>query len=415
MSRMEKTSTGSAIINAVWEVTVERLAEKISEKDLRFWLPHMRLLSIKEQTAKIVFSEDVDANTFKNTYGSLLLEALSWACEENVQIEYIQDRPNDVNQKKNTKTKKNVWVLLVGIVLILLAGLLTVIFLSLAQNAMFKETFYQIGSTKVDGNLRVIQLSDLHDVSYGNNNEKLLSRIEELQPDLIILSGDIIDQDNNSHEGTFALCSSLTSLAPVYYIYGNNEVEQAFGFDMTLNSLQERFQLSKEENLYDNACFQSLDDPLKDRLEELGVDVLWNETATVKLQEATVDIYGVLTSNPSAFWPFSGIPYSTFMEENTDHFKLMVSHEPYVFNTFSYEYWADLVLCGHTHGGVIRLPYVGGLYDQTIGFFPEAQGNYVAGEYSIGGHPLIVSTGLTNEGIRINNQPELVIVDINQY
>ena len=104
MSRMEKTSTGSAIINAVWEVTVERLAEKISEKDLRFWLPHMRLLSIKEQTAKIVFSEDVDANTFKNTYGSLLLEALSWACEENVQIEYIQDRPNDVKQKKNTKT-----------------------------------------------------------------------------------------------------------------------------------------------------------------------------------------------------------------------------------------------------------------------------------------------------------------------
>ena len=125
----------------------------------------------------------------------------------------------------------------------------------------------------------------------------------------------------------------------------------------------------------------------------------------------------MLTANPSAFWPYAGESYGAFAQENPGRFKLMLCHEPYVFEQFQGERWADLVLCGHTHGGVVRIPYAGGLYERAHGLLPELLDEaYVYGQYSVGSTPLIVSGGLTNRGaIRVNNRPELVIIDVSRY
>lgn len=77
-----------------------------------------------------------------------------------------------------------------------------------------------------------------------------------------------------------------------------------------------------------------------------------------------------------------------------------------------------IVLCGHTHGGIVRLPYLGGLYERKNGLFPEKkqEDTYIAGKYDLSGKTLIVNRGLSNKGIiRISNQPELVVIDINRY
>ena len=81
------------------------------------------------------------------------------------------------------------------------------------------------------------------------------------------------------------------------------------------------------------------------------------------------------------------------------------------------ESWGDLILCGHTHGGMARLPYLGGVYEHRNGLFPEYRGKgFLLGQYDIDGTPLIVSSGLSNQDLlRINNQPELVITDITRY
>ena len=147
--------------------------------------------------------------------------------------------------------------------------------------------------------------------------------------------------------------------------------------------------------------------------------VLLNEQTTVEIGENTVDIYGVLTTNPSAFWNYNKETYDKFLNDDTSNFKLMLCHEPYIFETFGDGYWGDLILAGHTHGGIIRIPYMGGLYERKNGIFPERKTDtdaYIAGKYDIMGKTLIVSRGLTNRGfIRIGNKPELVIIDVNRY
>lgn len=184
---------------------------------------------------------------------------------------------------------------------------------------------------------------------------------------------------------------------------------------MSLDSIDQLLGCTKEDR--DAGKFRELDDPLRTQLEEAGVHVLLNEMEQIEVNGNIVDIYGVLTSNPSAFWPYTEKTYGGFLNEDQENFKLLLCHEPLVFYTFGEGYWGDLILCSDTHGGVIRVPYLGGLYTRDGGLLPEARDKgYVYGLYDCGGNPLIVSSGLTNRGlIRVNNQPELVVVDVNRY
>ncbi len=304
--------------------------------------------------------------------------------------------------------------IILSLLLVCLAVAVIVLGTSYIENLSFEEDFYQVGDGKINGNLRIIQLSDLHSCEFGEGNEELVNRIEQLKPDLIVATGDMVDK-NTSIDIFTNLCKKLTEIAPVYVVYGNNEDDIVYGSRMTRAELDKMTGKDPEK-------LKKSDDELRVALEDAGAHVLLNEQASVTIGKNTVDIYGVLTTNPSAFWEYCDESYGAFLNENTGHFKLMLCHEPYIFEEFANSdntYWGDLILCGHTHGGIIRVPYMGGLYETKNGIFPEKNASidaYIAGKYDMSGDTLIVSRGLTNEGfIRVNNKPELVIIDVNRY
>lgn len=281
-------------------------------------------------------------------------------------------------------------------------------------NRNFAETFYSVSSLKVNNAMRIIQISDLHSVSYGKNNSKLTERIQKLKPDIIIFTGDCLDSSSPSDSEVINLCSSLKDTAPMIYVYGNNEVKRFYDINLNQDELDAKYGFSDESRSPE--VLSSETDDFEKELEAVGVKVLKNEKDTVTVGSTQVDIYGVLTSNPSSFWSYSGKSFNSFLYDDPNNLKITAIHEPTVYEVYNYDYWGDLILCGHTHGGTAKIPFLGPLYTHENGLFPERSGAYVYGRYSVSGTPLIVSSGLSNKNIlRLNNKPELVIIDINKF
>lgn len=283
------------------------------------------------------------------------------------------------------------------------------------KNRQFEVAFYQTSSIKIEDKLRVIQLSDLHNSIFGRENDVLTERIRKLEPDLIVMSGDMIEESDVSMSVVLNLCQELKEVAPICYIYGNNEIAKLVSKRISDEELDSIF-FDEDGSAVEHP---QKDDDLSLMLEAMGVYVLWNESVAIPVGDRIVDVYGIFTSKPEIFWRYGTESYDHFMNyDGRQNFKLMVAHEPYVFETYKGE-WADLILCGHTHGGEIRLPYIGAVYGKEKGWFPELLQNkevYISGGYQIDNMPLIVSNGLVNnDWLRINNPPQLVVVDINRY
>ena len=315
------------------------------------------------------------------------------------------------------KNKKNIRVLklfLISLIFVLIAASIALIGCNYIGNRNFKETFYSVSSLKVNNKIRIIQISDLHNCSYGNDNNTLVSRTRKLKPDLIIFTGDIIDSKATSNEKVISLCKELSNIAPSYYIYGNNEVEMYYDIPLTQESLDKKFGFN-DSNRQPEKLLEITDDLAK-KLESSGVKVLKNKSDSITIGTTQVDVYGVLTSNPSSFWSYAGESFDEYMYSNENNLKITAIHEPLVFEEYSPDSWGDLMLAGHTHGGTVKIPMIGPLYTHDGGLLPERGGHYVAGRYEVQGRPLIISSGLENKNImRINNQPEIVIVDINKF
>ena len=332
-------------------------------------------------------------------------------------IDKKADILKDKNNSFSPKTKKNIRALkffVIGMIFVCMAISVIVVMCSYIGNRNFRETFYSTSSIKVDSRVRVIQLSDLHGSSYGKNNKKLLERIEALEPDIIICTGDMVDSVKTDADFAVDFGKKLARIAPAYYIYGNNEADDIYNVPLSEKELDKKFGFDK--NSRDETALLKVKDSFEERLESVGVKVLKNEKDTVNIKTMTVDIYGVLTSNPSAFWSYSGKSFSDYIYEDTDNLKITAIHEPVMFEELTPEFWGDLIVCGHTHGGVMRVPVLGPLYTHEGGIFPERSGHYVYGRYDVAGIPLIVSAGLENSNVfRINNQPEIVVIDINKF
>lgn len=315
------------------------------------------------------------------------------------------------------KTKKNINAVkffIIGMIFVCIATGIILVLCNYIGNRNFKETFYSTSSIKLDSSIRVIQLSDLHKSSYGKNNKKLLNRIKELNPDIIICTGDMVDSAKKDADFAIDLGRKLSKIAPSYYIYGNNEVETIYDIPLNEKSLDKKFGFNNDNR--DETALLKLEDSFEEGLEKAGIKVLKNEKDTVKIKTMQIDVYGVLTSNPSSFWSYSEKAFLGYINENTDNFKITAVHEPFIFEEFSPEFWGDLILCGHTHGGVVRLPLFGPLYTKEGGLLPERNGKFIYGRYNAAGSPLIVSSGLENSNVlRVNNEPELVVIDINKF
>ena len=313
--------------------------------------------------------------------------------------------------------KKNIRALkffAIGMIFVCIATAIIVVMCSYIGNRNFRETFYSASSIKVDSPVRVIQLSDLHSSSYGKNNKKLLERIEALEPDIIICTGDMVDSAKDDIDYAVSLGEGLSKIAPSYYVYGNNEVETIYDFPLNEKELDKKFGFDK--NNRDETALLKLEDSFEEKLEKAGIKVLKNEKDTIKVKTMSIDVYGILNSNPSSFWSYSEKAFFDYIYEDTDNLKITAVHEPFIFEEFNPEFWGDLMLSGHTHGGVMRIPVLGPLFTREGGLFPERNGKFVYGRYKAAGNLLIVSGGLENSNIlRINNQPELVVIDINKF
>ena len=318
--------------------------------------------------------------------------------------------------KPVSKARRNLRVFILFIISLIFVGIaaaIAVIGCNYVENQQFRETFYSTNSLKVNNKIRVIQISDLHNCSYGDNNSEIIDRVGKLAPDLIIFTGDCIDADLGTDQAV-SLCAALSKIAPSYYIYGNNEVEKYYNAALTQDYLDATFGF--HDGNRDPQKLLDVADSFAQSLEAVGVKVLKNSMDTITVGETKVDVYGVLTSNPSAFWSYAGESFNDYLYTNEGNLKITAIHEPQIFEEYSPDYWGDLMLAGHTHGGTVRVPVLGPLYTQEGGLLPQRSGAYVYGRTDVQGRPLIVSSGLENTNIfRINNQPEIVVVDINKF
>ena len=320
-------------------------------------------------------------------------------------------------EKRASKKGKTIRVLFLfafSLIFVGIAGAVALIGGNYMGNRNFRETFYSVSSLKVNDKIRVLQISDLHNCVYGDGNSDLISRVKKLDPDVIVYTGDCIDSQMGTVEQTVDLCAALSQVAPSFYIYGNNEVEKVYDAPLTQVNLDSKFGF--DDNNRDPQALLDLEDSFMNQLEEAGVTVLKNDMATITVGATQIDVYGVLTSNPSAIWSYAGESYNDYLYTNEDHLKITAIHEPMIFEVYTPPYWGDLMLAGHTHGGIVRIPYLGPLYTQEGGILPGRKDYYVYGRYEVQGRQLIVSGGLENNNyFRINNQPEIVIVDINKF
>lgn len=276
------------------------------------------------------------------------------------------------------------------------------------SNCTFEETFYTLYSSKIDAPVRAILLADLHQAEFGKDNDLLVSRIEELRPDIILIAGDIVTAEEEDIDYAVDLCERLTQIAPVYFGLGNHENKVIYGNDLDMSFLE-----ANKEQLGDHPeDFSGLvkDDTLLAGLKNAGVTILQNEAVSVTVNENQIEIGGIST-NLSSFWPYSGQFVYNFVEDEPQKFKIMISHRPEPVMDYIAGYDLDLVVSGHTHGGIIRIPGKGGLLSADGGFFPQ----YDAGMLERGAMTVIISRGLGGHGMipRVFNQPELVIIDIN--
>lgn len=250
----------------------------------------------------------------------------------------------------------------------------------------FKTTRYAVCSDRLPEKFvgcRIAMLSDLHDTVYGESNNKLFEAINNEQPDIVIIAGDLVTaKEGRDFSPAFNLLRKLAPKYPVYYALGNHEQR---AYSEVKEYLQKVRRLS-------------------------GVKLLDNETVVA---ECGIRIAGL--SLPIRFYKKAkkiAAKASDICEQlgtKDDGYTVLVAHNPIFFKAYS-DWGAELVLSGHLHGGIVRLPFIGGVVSPQVSFFPK----YDKGMFTADKSTMIVSAGLGKHTIpiRLWNPAELVIIDL---
>lgn len=230
----------------------------------------------------------------------------------------------------------------------------------------------------------IVHISDLHNKMFGNNQTEILNKVRSLSPDIIVVTGDLIDRRKYNLGNAMTFISGAAKIAPVYYVSGNHEAWSG------------KFPLIKKSLL------------------DAGVHIL-DDTA-VELSKGRSSIYIMGLSDPDFLTSHyvDGTNISKMSEQlkqwsTNEKFKILLSHRPELFELYC-ENNLDLVFTGHAHGGQVRIPFVGGLVAPDQGVFPK----YTSGSYSKVSSTMFVSRGLGNSifPIRIFNRPEIIAVTL---
>lgn len=241
------------------------------------------------------------------------------------------------------------------------------------SNTALTATEFTVQSSTIPApfsGFRIAQVSDLHNAEFGHGNKKLLTLLENSQPDLIAVTGDLLDSRRTDTDVAVDFIREAVKIAPVYYIPGNHE-----------SRIPESYKA------------------LKTAVEALGVRVLENESLAFEKDGHFITVTGILDPDFGIAMP----------ELTCESFQLVLSHRPELFDWYVQQTF-DLVLTGHAHGGQFRLPFIGGLFAPHQGFFPK----YDSGVFEENMTTMVVSRGLGNSlfPLRFNNRPELIIVTL---
>ena len=280
---------------------------------------------------------------------------------------------------KQMLTKKKIICVLVGILLVL------IVWIAWGNTALELNTYTICNRELPDAfdGYRVAQVSDLHNAEFSDGNQRLLDMLREAEPDMIAITGDLIDSRKTNIAVALAFAKEAVKIAPCYYVSGNHEAR--------VSEYRE----------------------LKTGLEAAGVTVLDDARVEIEIFGKSITVIGV--NDPSFHADYltsdAAVMDRKLSELSSEDagFTILLSHRPELFDTYA-AHDMDLVLTGHAHGGQFRLPLIGGLIAPNQGLFPK----YDDGLYSEGNTNMIVSRGLGNSIIpfRFNNRPEVVLIEL---
>ena len=234
---------------------------------------------------------------------------------------------------------------------------------------------------------RIVQISDLHNAEFGKDNETLLQMLKEARPDMIVVTGDLVDSSRTDFNVALKVLRQAMQIAPVYYATGNHEAWLGQSYEK-----------------------------LESQLMECGVKVLRDEALFVEHDGMSILLMGL---DDPEFYQAEESAYDNGASQmaqridslryDEEEYTIVLSHRPELFEIYV-DHEVDLVFAGHAHGGQFRLPLIGGLVAPNQGFFPA----YDAGLYQNGRTDMVVSRGLGNSvsPLRFANRPEIVVVEL---
>lgn len=280
---------------------------------------------------------------------------------------------------------------------LLVAGILAaVLIVYLIGSLWISANYLKVNDFSADfkrgsGQIRAVVISDLHDHQFGTQNEKLVKKIKEQQPDLILMDGDMLNNTSDNSDIPTGLIRSLAEVAPVYYALGNHE-----------NDYMEQGHKELTEELTAAGAVV---------LDKTYVDLDVNGLQ-IRLGGMYDYAFGLNGNNDALSAPQDTLSFLNEFQ-NTDRLKIMLAHRPdsFIFGDASKVWDIDLVISGHNHGGQIVLPFLGGIYGGDQGWFPE----YVHGMYEKDQIRLFVTSGLGTQKEklpRFNNPPEIAVLTI---
>ncbi|MBK5424647.1 MULTISPECIES: metallophosphoesterase [Bacillus] len=279
----------------------------------------------------------------------------------------------------NKKTKRI--ILIIGI----LVGISIFLYL---QNNLISITEVKITSSKIPSSFKgykILQISDLHNKKFGDNQDVLIQKVKSINPDIIAITGDLIDSKSYDAEISMQVIRELVKEYPVYFVTGNHE---------------------KWSGKYNS---------LEKKLKKQHVTVLRNEHVIIQKGGHEINLLGIddpefNTGDIDEGSIVKDAIVKAKIETQPDRYNVLLSHRPEFLEEYAEEQ-VDLVLSGHAHGGQVRLPFIGGLVAPNQGILPK----YTAGLYEQQNTSMIVSRGLGNSIIpqRIFNRPEIVVVQLN--
>lgn len=266
-----------------------------------------------------------------------------------------------------------------GIIIRALIIIVLVIFCRF-QNNHLVTTEYNISSNELPGEFvgyKIVQLSDVHNDQFGLHNKSLINKVKKLEPDIIVITGDLIDYTFTNVNRSVDLCQELAKICPVYYVTGNHE------YMVEDNEREELFA----------------------GLDRVGVVRLDNEYITLSKGQDNIFLAGYDENCIGR-----QVVEDTLKPLKADDYVISLAHEPEIIDRVYSHEKNDLVFTGHAHGGQFILPGIGGLVAPGQGFFPE----YYEGIHESGNTKMVISRGLGNSiiPVRLFNYPEIVLVTL---